>query len=81
MIRIYEYQRKLLFLENANSPLGAPVGVIIQVDESEWAFFPDRHRGFSLADLQEISNKVQTLNATPLHVQRANTESDESSDL
>lgn len=79
MIRIYDYQRKLLFLENANSPLGAPVGVIIQVDTNDWAFFPDRQRGFNLTALQEISNKIQTLNATPPHVQRA--DADESTEL
>ena len=62
MIRIYIYDGKILFLENANSPIGDPIGIIIQTAETEWSLFPDRFRGYTSRELKEIIEKIDTLN-------------------
>lgn len=69
LIRIYDYDNKLLFLESNNSPVGKPLGVIIKTDNEEWSFFSDRHCGYQLWQLQEICNKLTTLNVNS-HAER-----------
>lgn len=69
LIRVYDFEHKLLFLDSANSPVGKPVGVIVRTDVEEWSFFSDRHCGYPLWQLQEICNKLTILNANS-HAER-----------
>lgn len=62
LIRVYEFDNKLLFTESSNSPVGKSIGVILQTDNEDWSFFSDRHCGYQLWQLQDICNKITTLN-------------------
>lgn len=64
LIRVYVYEAKVLFLENANSPIGVPIGSIIQTDTCNWSFFPGRARGLDLFEMQEVCLKLAVLNET-----------------
>ena len=57
MIQVYEYEGNLLFLENAEAPIGSYRGSIIREDDT-WLFFPTRAHGFGAKALEELHAKL-----------------------
>lgn len=66
MHRVYIYKNELIFLEDANSPLGVPLGIIIPTGPGKSDFFQDRFRGIDAEHIQLILNKMRELNAESL---------------
>lgn len=66
MHRVYIYKNELIFLEDANSPLGRHVGLIIATGPGTSDFFQDRFLGIDAGHLQIILNKMRELNAASL---------------
>ena len=67
MFRVYIYQDQVLFIENASSPLGVPIGTLILANEADWKYFPSRGMGVNHDELLAISGQIAMLNTTRPH--------------
>lgn len=65
MHRVYNLNGQIIFTENSNSPVGKPLGSIIEVDVGKWSFFASTSDAFNLEAMSTITNKLVTLQARP----------------
>lgn len=65
MHRVYNLNGQIIFTKNSNSPVGKPLGVILETDVGKCSFFANTSDAFNLEAMSTITNKLVTLQAQP----------------